>query len=126
MKKLLFTLLGLGLAIGGTVFAATFNSAQVGSSPQNGYYLQTNGTVSTWAAVSATGGSGTISTSTDGRGVGEKFLFGSLRPKAVPKRPQKHQSSMRTAARWHPLYSVWMKAHRRAPLIGVWGVPEEP
>ena len=64
MKKLLFTLLGLGLAIGGTVFAATFNSAQVGSSPQNGYYLQTNGTVSTWAAVSATGGSGTISTST--------------------------------------------------------------
>jgi hypothetical protein len=39
------------------VGASVFNSAQVGSSPQNGYYLKTNGTVSTWASVSATGGS---------------------------------------------------------------------
>ncbi len=34
----------------------TFPSSQVGQSPQNGYYLKTNGTVSTWASVSATGG----------------------------------------------------------------------
>ena len=48
------------------VFATTaFNSAQVGSSPVNGYYLQTNGSVSTWAPVTGGGGGGgTFSTTT--------------------------------------------------------------
>src|ERR1035437_9217597 len=51
MKKLLYILLGIGIAITGTVYGATvFNSNQVGSSPSNGYILQTNGTVSTWVA----------------------------------------------------------------------------
>lgn len=40
-----------------TAFAITaFNSAQVGSSPVNGYILQTNGSVSTW--IANTGGTG--------------------------------------------------------------------
>ena len=41
-------------------YAAVLNSNQVGTSPVNGYYLQTNGATSTWAAVA--GGSGVPST----------------------------------------------------------------
>ena len=52
--------------------ATVFNSNQVGTSPVSGYYLKTNGTTSSWEAVSATGGSlpaqlgqiGDVSTST--------------------------------------------------------------
>lgn len=49
MKKILYIFLGMILMVAGTVSAVTvFNSNQVGSSPVNGYILQTNGTVSTW------------------------------------------------------------------------------
>jgi hypothetical protein len=44
--------------------ATTFYSKQVGTSPVNGYYLKTDGTNSTWAAVSGGSGTGTVSTST--------------------------------------------------------------
>lgn len=44
--------------------ATTFPSSQVGQTPQNGYYLKTNGSVSTWSSISAAGGSGTVGTST--------------------------------------------------------------
>lgn len=57
-SKELKELIGNNEILGGSVF----NSAQVGSTPVNGYYLQTNGSFSTWAAVSASG-AGTISTS---------------------------------------------------------------
>lgn len=57
MKKYLYITLGIIFGLAGTVYGATvFNSNQVGSSPQNGYILQTDGTVSTWVANS--GGSG--------------------------------------------------------------------
>lgn len=64
MKKILL-LITLALAIPNITYGVTaFNSAQVGSTPVNGYYLQTNGSVSTWAAVSGgSGGSANIATS---------------------------------------------------------------
>ena len=64
MKKYQYFILGLILAVGGTAMAAVFNSSQVGTNPVNNYYLQTNGSTSSWQPVSATGGSGTVSTST--------------------------------------------------------------
>ena len=60
MKRFFAFLLGLTL-LPALALAAVFNSSQVGSSPSNGYYLQTNGTVSTWAAVST----GAFATSTN-------------------------------------------------------------
>lgn len=67
MKKLLTLLLALSLALPASVLAVTaFNSAQVGSSPLNGYILQTNGSISTWVPPTAGGasGAGTFSTTT--------------------------------------------------------------
>lgn len=60
MRKYLLTIIA---AVASTliplvVFATVFNSAQVGSSPVNGYILQTNGLTSTWAPAAA--GSGTV------------------------------------------------------------------
>lgn len=64
MIKNLFIVALCVFTLGSIAYAATpvFNSSQVGSTPQNGYYLKTDGTSSTWAAVSASV-SGTISTS---------------------------------------------------------------
>ena len=62
MKKLIFGILGLALAIMLPLAAKAvpiFSSGQVGSNPVNGYYLQTNGVTSTWSPVSASGGSTT-------------------------------------------------------------------
>ena len=66
MKKLLY--ISIGLILGASALSAyaavpPFQSSQVGSSPVNGYYLQTNGSVSSWAAVSSSGGTGFSTTS---------------------------------------------------------------
>src|SRR5258708_39820592 len=53
MKKLFIILC---LLVPTALYATTFNSAQVGSNPVNSYFLQTNGFISTWAQVSASGG----------------------------------------------------------------------
>lgn len=58
MKKVLLIILGIFITLPAIVYASTFNSAQVGSNPVNTYYLQTNGSVSTWAPVTGGGGSG--------------------------------------------------------------------
>jgi len=55
MKKLLL-LLAIFLPLTAHSALKAFNSEQVGSTPVNGYYLKTDGNVSTWAAVSASGG----------------------------------------------------------------------
>jgi hypothetical protein len=55
-------------------FSDPFLSLQVGTSPQNGYYLQTDGTNSTWAAVTASGGSGGGSWSTTTSQVAGQFI----------------------------------------------------
>lgn len=55
-KKILLT---IGLLFTPTLaFAVPFNSAQVGTSPVNGYILQTNGNTSTWVPATSGGGSG--------------------------------------------------------------------
>jgi hypothetical protein len=58
MKKTVVTILTAltFLGIYASVHAAAYPSVIVGSSPVNGYYLQTNGTASTWAPVSGGGG----------------------------------------------------------------------
>lgn len=50
-----FKIILLSLLIPTVTFAAAFESYQVGSSPSNGYLLQTNGSVSTWVATSSLG-----------------------------------------------------------------------
>lgn len=61
---------GLFIGISSIAYATTvFNSNQVGTSPTNGYVLQTNGSLSTWVATSTlgisggSGGSGNVATS---------------------------------------------------------------
>lgn len=62
-KTILISILGLFIPI--VASAAIFNSAQVGSSPVNGYYLKTDGNTSTWAPVVGGGsGGGSWSTTT--------------------------------------------------------------
>jgi hypothetical protein len=50
----------LTLSIGVAQAVSVFNSNQAGTNPVNGYYLQTNGVTSTWAAVSGGGSSSTV------------------------------------------------------------------
>ena len=50
----------LTLSIGVAQAVSVFNSNQVGTNPITGYYLETNGATSTWAAVSGGGSSTTI------------------------------------------------------------------
>jgi len=58
MKKYLILIIGL-LFWTGTAYAVTvFKSNQVGDSPVSGYYLTTDGTNSSWAAVTGGGGGG--------------------------------------------------------------------
>lgn len=64
MLKKFLIILGI-LGIFSVAHATTvFNSNQVGTSPVNGYYLETNGTTSTWNSVSA--GSGVATTTING------------------------------------------------------------
>lgn len=60
MKKLNKIIIGVVIAslLPAIAIAAALNSAQVGSNPVNTYYLQTNGSISTWVPVSGGGGSG--------------------------------------------------------------------
>jgi hypothetical protein len=65
MKKYIITTIVLVfLLIAGSVYAASFNSGQVGGSAANGFVLQTNGNISTWVATSTLGlggsGGGTV------------------------------------------------------------------
>lgn len=62
MKKIIITL-SIFLSTAGIAYAATFNSAQVGSNPVNNYILQTNGSISSW--VPNSGGSSSPATSTN-------------------------------------------------------------
>lgn len=58
MKKTFYIILGLLLGLGVTAYGATvFRSDQVGSTPINGYILQTDGTNSSWVPFTG-GGSG--------------------------------------------------------------------
>ena len=71
-KKLIALIIGVGaLVLGGIAWTAygapVAPSAGVGANPVNGYYLQTNGATSTWAAVS--GGSGSLN------GTGTAYYF---------------------------------------------------
>ena len=60
-KKLLTVIAGIALLlIPAAVFASVLYSYQVGTNPVNGYYLKTNGTTSTWAAVSGGSSSSTL------------------------------------------------------------------
>jgi hypothetical protein len=61
MKKIIYIgILGILLVSAPTASAQlrTFISGQVGSTPVDGYILQTNGTTSTWVATSSLGISG--------------------------------------------------------------------
>jgi hypothetical protein len=64
MKKLLPYLIAfvviIGLGFGQQAIGAVLNSNQVGTNPVSGYYLETNGATSTWAAVTGGSGSSTI------------------------------------------------------------------
>ena len=59
IKRILPYIIGASILLAGVAYATVFNSNQVGTSPVNGYYLQTNGSTSTWAAVSG-GSSSTV------------------------------------------------------------------
>ena len=65
MKKLILIFLATASLVFGAMYlvanaTTVFNSNQVGTNPITGYYLETNGATSTWAAVSGGGGSITI------------------------------------------------------------------
>jgi hypothetical protein len=66
-KKIIPFLVATGLLLGSFGIAAAYTaflSGQVGTSPTNGFVLQTNGSVSTWVATSSLGISGGSSAST--------------------------------------------------------------
>jgi hypothetical protein len=65
-KKIIPFLVATGLLLGSFGIAAAYTaflSGQVGTSPTNGFVLQTNGSVSTWVATSSLGISGGSSAS---------------------------------------------------------------
>ncbi|MFA5772896.1 MAG: hypothetical protein WC974_09225, partial [Thermoplasmata archaeon] len=65
MKKFITSfLIGLSLIATPVLAVWVFTSSQTGSSPTNGYVLQTNGSISTWVATSTLGITATINAGT--------------------------------------------------------------